>query len=972
MVSHRFFFEIMVQIRHIWQCLIKYKKFIINFTFVYSSIFTGLMTQIGIPMKKYIFILLILCTGLSSIAQRPSKDFKKQFLEGYSELQYGAYAQALKHFEKIEERGEINANVNFNIGLCYLNLLGDKSRAIPYLEKAITDISGNYKEGSYRELQAPPEALFYLAKAYRINVQLDKAIQTYTEYKKQLDDGDVYYHEFVELQIQTCKNAKELISSPIPVKKTNLGHVINDSDDNFNPVITPDGKTMIYTTLQRVYDRELQQETFYEIINYTTKNENGEWAEPQDITSKINSDGYLATVGISADGTQMYFFRDDYGDGNLYKAEKKGYRFTEIEELDRDINSRDWESHISPAPDGKTFYFTSTMKGGKGGRDIYVIEKDSKGKWKDPVNLGRAINTPFDEDCPVISEDGKTLYFCSEAHNSMGGYDIFYSKKNAVGEWTTPLNIGYPINTTDDDIFFMPYKNGKFALFAHRDPDDTFGRKDIYRYQLKFDEGEDVPETEAQELAVVADETDTDKTKPEEKQSETDTTILEETVEESTEEEETPEEPLITETEVKETTETAKDQEPESEQNQYASFDIRGIILLQDNQDTNANFNIRVIDQQTNAMVTSTKASGDGTYSMTVPPGDYLVTFEGPGYKPHQRSVSIPPDYGLPKVTLDVELTPKPVASGEYVLMRGVLFDYNSTQLNREARIRLEKLYKVMNQNPQLYVEVTGFSDPTGNASYNQNLAAKRARNVINYLVNKGISRDRFIAKSKGEQQPLVSANNPNPEAQRYNRRVEINVIKTGDTKITYEEFNVPEHLKFGDKAVQLQYTVLLTDSHKPLSPGAFKKVEAQGVSNVWIFPSVQGYFYTIGKYPSRAKASELVNKAADMGFPNARIINYRELEQKKHQGNIASQKRFEKTSQKDGKYTIQLLALKVPVDISYFKNIEGVERIKGPDGIYRYILGKYDYKTAQRKRKELLENGYAGAFIMNLNYYHK
>ncbi len=917
-------------------------------------------------MRKYLFILLILFTALSINAQRPSKEFKKTFLEGYSELQYGAYAQALKYFEEIEERGEMNANVNFNVGLCYLNLLGDKSRAIPYLEKAITNISNKYKEGSYRELQAPPEALFYLAKAYRINMQLNKAIETYKEYKKQLDDGDVYYHEFVDLQIQTCKNAKELISKPIPVEKTNLGHVINDSDDNFNPVITPDGQTLIYTTLQRIYDREQNQETFYEIINYTTKKENGEWAEPEDITSKINSDGYLATVGISADGTQMYFFRDDYGDGNLYKAEKKGYRFTEVEELDRDINSRDWESHICPAPDGKTFYFTSTMKGGKGGRDIYVIEKDSKGEWKDPVNLGRAINTPYDEDCPVISEDGKTLYFCSEAHNSMGGYDIFYSKKNAVGEWTTPLNIGYPINTTDDDIFFMPYKNGKYALFAHRDPDDTFGRKDIYRYKLKFEEGEEIPETEAPQLAEKEEET-SEKDEPKQEEIAEIQKKTSESVEEKTQETTIEEESIA-----EETKQTEQYQEPKEEQARYSNFDIRGIILLQDNQETTTNFIVKVVDQKTNAVVGTTQPTNGGTYSLTVPPGEYLVTYSGPGYKTHRRSVSIPADYGLPKVTLDVELTPKAVASGEYVLMRGVLFDYNSSQLTREARIKLEKLYKVMNQNPELYLEVTGFSDPSGNAKYNEKLATRRARNVINYLVDKGISRDRFVAKSKGENQLLVSANNPNPEAQRYNRRVEINVLKTGNAKITFEEFRVPENLKFGDKAAQLQYTVLLKDSPKPLSPNNFKKVEQQGVSNVWIFPSEQGYFYTIGKYASRAKASELVNKAADMGFPDAQIINYRELEKKRQRGHIASRKRIEKDDQKNGKYTIQLLALKVPVDISYFKNIDGVKRIKGSDGIYRYVWGQYEYKKALQKRKELIRNGYTGAFIMNLDYYKK
>lgn len=919
-------------------------------------------------MKKItiIFTIFFLYTFTVS-AQKAPRKIKDPFLEAYSSMQYGGYNNAVKYLKEIEEMGEINANVSYNMGLCYLNLLGDKSRAIPYLQKAVQKISKDYKDGSYKEMNAPPEALFYLAKAYRINMQLDKAIEIYQKYKKQLDDKSVNYHNYVDLQIQTCKNAKELIKTPIPLKKTNLGPTINDSDDNFNPVITPDGKTLIYTTLQRIFNEEDRQASFYEIINYTTK-KNGKWQPPQDITSKINSEGYFNTVGISADGTQMYFFRDDYGDGNLYKAEKKGYRFTEIEELDREINSRDWESHISPGPDGK-YYFASTQKGGEGGRDIYIIEKDKKGKWKDAKNIGKTINTPYDEDCPVISEDGKTLYFCSEAHNSMGGYDIFYSTKNSNGKWSTPLNIGYPINTTDDDIFFMPYKNGKYALFAHRDPDDTYGRKDIYKYQIKFDEDEEVPEVEVPQLAQ--------QETPEAEQKTT--TQTEETTQEITEQTTTETETVDEETlkEVAETVETKEQktkttEKTSAESQEISEIDIRGIILLKDSNEITSDFNVQVVDTKNNTIAGSATPDHNGKYSVTVPPGDYLLTFSGPGYVSHQQSVSIPSDYGLPKATVDVELTPKEVSNGTYVLMRGVLFNYNSSSLTRQARIKLEKLYNVMQENKQLYVEVTGFTDPSGNKAYNQKLANERASNVINYLVNKGIARNRFAAKSMGELKLLVSPENPNPEAQKYNRRVEINVLKTGNTKITYEEFHVPEHLKFGDRGLQLQYTILLTEAQKPLQPSHFNQVKEQGVSNVWIFPSTNGYFYTIGKYASKAKASQLLNKAVDMGFPNARIINYRELEQKKRQGKIASRKKLQAASQQNGQYTIQLIALKIPVETSYFKNLEGVRRIKGPDGLYRYIWGKFDHATAKTKRRKIMNMGYPGAFIMNLDYYEK
>jgi outer membrane protein OmpA-like peptidoglycan-associated protein len=905
-------------------------------------------------MKKIIITLFIILAQLHAFTQSDSKEFKRLFVEGYTNLQYGAYEQALKFFSEIEAKNMITANVQFNIGMCYLNLLGDKGRAIPYLQEAAKKTSVNYKEGSYKETNAPPEAIFYLAKAYRINLQLDKAKETFKKYKETLDPGDVYYHEFVDLQIQTCETAKELVASPIPLKIENLGPKINDSDDNFNPVITPDGQTLIYTTLQRIHDRTTGQETFYELLHYTTK-ENGEWKEPTDITAKINSDGYLATVGISNDGAQMYFFRDDYGNGNLYKAEKKGYRFTEVEELDKAINSKNWESHISFTADGNTAYFASTMKGGKGGRDIYVIEKNNKGKWDKPVNIGRAINTPYDEDCPVISEDGKTLYFCSEAHKGMGGYDIFYSTKNSLGEWTSPLNMGYPINTTDDDIFFMPYQNGKFALFAFSKPDDNYGGKDIYRIQLKFDDG-DKPDPLASTRPVDAIK---------------DTTGASEAIAANEGASENSETTLNDPDAVSNATSTKTYNETE-EPKRYDSFELRGLIILANNKGVTSSFNVSVKNSETNAIYGNLQPTPDGTYSTAVPPGEYLVTFTGPGYEPLQRSISIPPDYGLPIVTLDVELTPRAVTQGEYVLMRGVLFDNNSSSLNRAAQIELGKLVKVMTENPHLYVEVTGFASPKENAAISKNLASERASSTVNFLADKGIERTRFVTKSKGAGKTQISESNKNPEAEKYRRRVEINILKTGDTKITYKEFQVPENLKFGSKGAKLTYTIMLTDAKKPLKPSYFVEVEKKGISNVWIFPSSTGYLYTIGKYYSKAQATELLNLAVDMGFPKARIINFRELERRKQMGQYASKLKYEKSKEATGDYTIQLLAVKVPVGTTYFKNIEGVERVKGQDGFYRYIWGRFDHKTAINKRDQLIRMGHTNAFVMDIDYYKK
>ncbi len=430
---------------------------------------------------KHSLLSLIICFSVFSmptIAQELDKEaIKMNFVEGESWLLFEEYADALPYYLTLLETFPNNDNYNYRVGICYLNIPGEKANAVPYLEKAIRNINPDYREGSLKEDQAPPDAYFYLGRAYRVNNQLDKAIEAFKEFKKILDPK-VYNEEVVDKQIEACEYAKKLLNDPRFVDYENLGEPINSRFSDFSPVISRDESTMVFT-------RAL---AFYDALMYSKKVD-GKWTEPLNMTEMlgVDVDEKCYSTSLSTDGTELYLYKNDEYDGNIYVTRLRDGIWSPVEKLNDNINTKYWESHACISRDGKTLYFTSNRKGTTGYLDIYKSERDSTGDWGPAVNMGPKINTPYNEESPFISDDGKTLFFSSYGHLNMGGYDILYSTLLENGEWSTPLNIGYPINTTDDDAFFVPVQNGIYGYYA-RWSDEGLGRQDIYRYEIYSDE----------------------------------------------------------------------------------------------------------------------------------------------------------------------------------------------------------------------------------------------------------------------------------------------------------------------------------------------------------------------------------------------------------------------------------------------------------------------------------------------------
>jgi len=431
-------------------------------------------------MKKFL-ILIAVCflVSYTTYSQKYQEVLKEIFLDAEYFLMDESYSDALVEYQKLLPRGyENNANINYRIGVCYLNIPGEKQKAIPYLQKAVTNVTAKYKEGIFKETKAPYDAWLYLGNAYRINNQLENAVQSYQKYKDLLKDPKSEGSKYADQQITACNNAKKAMENPVYVIQDNLGEVINTEFSDFNPVVSADENTMVYMTALK----------FYNALKYSKKVD-GKWTEPINITPEVQSDGNQYANCLSEDGSQLFLNMEDNFNSDIMLSKYQNGRWSKSESLNKNINTKFWESHASISPKGDELYFTSNKKGGYGEMDIYLSRKNPQGDWSEATNLGPAINTELNEDNPFLSEDGKVLFFASQGHYSLGGYDIFKSERMADGSWAKPINLGFPINTTDDDLFFYPSGNGKYGYQA-RFADDNFGSRDIYRFEIFESEAE--------------------------------------------------------------------------------------------------------------------------------------------------------------------------------------------------------------------------------------------------------------------------------------------------------------------------------------------------------------------------------------------------------------------------------------------------------------------------------------------------
>ncbi len=422
---------------------------------------------------KYILCMILMVHAVSLAGQSKS-DLRELFVSAEGDMLFEDYPEALPKYLSLLQMFPENFNLYYRIGQCYLNTPGEKDKSIPWLETAAGHINPSYRAGRLRETGVPYDVLYMLANAYRIANDFDRALETYELFLREVDT-EKYDTALVRFQMQTCDNARIMMRKPVSVVDANLGGTINERFSEFNPVVSADEKTLLFT-------RELQ---FYDAIFWSRKI-NGNWTDPVNLTPQLGVDQDYYTSSLSPDGRTLLMYRVDTYDGNIYMSRLQGEAWSEVEKLNGNINTRYWESHATISSDGKKIYFTSNRKESIGGLDIFVSARDSSGHWGPAVNLGPGINTVYNEETPFLARNDSTLFFSSRGHFNMGGYDIFRSDLGEDGKWSTPVNVGYPLNTTDDDLFFTPVGRGDRGFFA-RFADDGFGRMDLYSCDIYSD-----------------------------------------------------------------------------------------------------------------------------------------------------------------------------------------------------------------------------------------------------------------------------------------------------------------------------------------------------------------------------------------------------------------------------------------------------------------------------------------------------
>ena len=425
-------------------------------------------------MKRAIFktsFILYLFVHLAVSGQKHNKIYYSKLEKANREYSYENYFSALPLYSELYAMDSTNQDVIYKLGVCIFKVRRESQESFYYFDK----VKNIY-----------PAANFYLGRLYHTQQKFDKALECYQECRNSPENRDISNDEIL-FYMQKSLNAKEMQLVKSNATISNMNNGINTPFAEYCPLLSPDENTIYFTSRRKgsTGNKLDANYEYYEDIYYAQKS-NGVWGDVKNIGTPLNTDLHDATVAISKDGQQMYIFRTSPNlvSGMILISKLEDGKWTEPKPIDIPINDeQSVVTSLSISPDLNTIYFASNREGGYGGKDIYRITRMPDSSWSKPMNLGSVINTPYDEESPFIHPDGITLYFSSQGHKNMGGFDIFYSTKDENGNWTAPENIGSPINSVFDDLYFIATYDGKTIYFSSN-RDDGNGSMDIYKGEI--------------------------------------------------------------------------------------------------------------------------------------------------------------------------------------------------------------------------------------------------------------------------------------------------------------------------------------------------------------------------------------------------------------------------------------------------------------------------------------------------------
>ena len=422
-------------------------------------------------MKRHLSLSVVLCMLAIPLLAQSTEDTFYDALYFYEEEE--DFQEARYLYYEVLSKEPNNANVKYLIGMCYNNIQGEEHKGIPYFIEASHSITSKYKKNKYTEKRAPHHSWFYLAEAYSKTNQMDEALAALTTFKELKEFDSKYNARITEEAVLAVERAKIIKDAAIIIRGLYFNEPINSPADDYNGVISGDGSVMVWANTK----------TFYEAV-YMSIRQNNQWGVPELITPQIVSDGNLLPAGLSFDGTSLLLVKSDKrGNTDIWISQFNGSIWSPAEEITGEINSGSNEDHASFGPDGRYIYFSSDRRGGEGGLDLWYSERERDGTWGKPVNMGDQINTDKDESSVFIAPTGERLIFASKGHFNMGGYDIFRCELQENATWSQPTNIGYPLNTTSDNTFYVPINNGMQALYT-RFSNEAIGKLDLWYVEI--------------------------------------------------------------------------------------------------------------------------------------------------------------------------------------------------------------------------------------------------------------------------------------------------------------------------------------------------------------------------------------------------------------------------------------------------------------------------------------------------------
>lgn len=638
-------------------------------------------------MKKIVFFIIFTLSASLSFGQLCKQDnipskAQKYYSEALEFHKRTQYPESRAACEKAVKAFPDYVDAHMFLGQLYEG--SDIKTAIMHYEKAISIMP-----------DCSPMMYVLIAEAYRKDQQFEKALENYKVFKDE-KVSSLKWNTVMEKGKADCEFAIEAMKHPVNFEPKNLSANVNSKFDDYFPSLTIDESQIIFA---RTLFTEGEKDNVNEEIYLSNKAEAG-WHEAFNIGAPVNTDDNEGAQTISPDGKFIFFTRCNspggMGSCDLYVTKYENGVWLAPANLGPDVNTPGWESQPCIASDGKTLYFTSVRRGGYGGADIYVTKYENK-KWSKPVNLGKKINTPYDEKSPFIHPDGVTLYFNSDGHPGFGNLDFFVSQKMENDTtWQKPMNLGYPINTAYEERSI--FLNGKGDLaYISSDRQGGYGLQDLYSFET-------YPGMRPQQVT-------------------------------------------------------------------YVKGHVLDAITKK-----SLSSEITLIDLESGDVISKTESDDKtGDFLIALPIGkDYMYSVDKKGYLFASENFNLKETQSIDK-PYELEIPLKPIKLGESIILKNIFYESNSYVLKDVSKTELNKLAVLLKENSNMKIEISGYTDNVGSDNDNLKLSENRAKAVVQYLTQAGISSTRLTYKGFGEAQPI--ADNSTEEGRAMNRRTEFKVI---------------------------------------------------------------------------------------------------------------------------------------------------------------------------------------------------